>query len=160
ESFQLNYQKADAVQKLISDSSQKVLSKRGSAVVDARTNTLFVQDTPTKLEEIRALIKQIDIAVKQVMIESRIVEATDTFQKNLGARLGVFTFAQNTSNAYGQGNVKFVPGGNIQSLGVQTGQAQNYSQSFFPDSFSVNLPAAAIAGTPAGQFGYSIFNAA
>ena len=88
ESFQLNYQKADAVQKLISDSSQKVLSKRGSAVVDARTNTLFVQDTPTKLEEIRALIKQIDVAVKQVMIESRIVEASDTFQKNVGARLG------------------------------------------------------------------------
>jgi type IV pilus assembly protein PilQ len=161
ESFQLNYQKADALQKLISDSSQKVLSKRGSAVVDARTNTLFVQDTPTKLEEIRTLIKQIDVAVKQVMIESRIVEASDTFQKNLGARLGVFTFASpNTSNAYGQGNVKVVPGGNVQSLGVQTGQAQNYPQSYFPDSFSVNLPAAAIAGTPVGQFGYSIFNAA
>ena len=160
ESFQLNYQKADAIQKLISDASQKVLSKRGSAVVDARTNTLFVQDTPTKLEEIRTLIKQIDVAVRQVMIESRIVEASDTFQKNLGARLGVFTFAQNTSNAYGQGNVKVVPGGNVNSLGVQTGQAQNYPQSFFPDSCSVNLPAAAIAGTPVGQFGYSIFNAA
>jgi type IV pilus assembly protein PilQ len=138
-----------------------VLSKRGSAVVDSRTNTLFVQDTPSKLEEIRTLIKQIDVAVKQVMIESRIVEASDTFQKNLGARLGIFTFASpNTSNAYGQGNVKVVPGGNIQSLGVQTGQAQNYPQSYFPDSFSVNLPAAAIAGTPVGQFGYSIFNSA
>ena len=66
----------------MSDPQQKVLSKRGSAVVDARTNTLFVQDTPTKLEEIRALIKQIDVPVRQVMIESRIVEATDTFQKN------------------------------------------------------------------------------
>ena len=161
ESFQLNYQKADALQKLISDSSQKVLSKRGSAVVDARTNTLFVQDTPSKLEEIRTLIKQIDVAVKQVMIESRIVEASDTFQKNLGARLGLFTNAiTDKSNAYGQGNVKVVPGGNIQSIGVQTGQAQNYPQSFFPDSFSVNLPAAAIAGTPVGQFGYSIFNSA
>ena len=158
ESFQLNYQKADAVQKLISDSSQKVLSKRGSAVVDARTNTLFVQDTPTKLEEIRVLIKQIDVAVKQVMIESRIVEASDTFQKNVGARIGVTTAG--TANGYGGGNVKVIPGGNVNSLGVQTGQTQNYPQSYFPDSFSVNLPAAAIAGNPVGQFGYTIFNAA
>jgi len=157
ESFQLNYQKADSVQKLISDQSQKVLSKRGSAVVDARTNTLFVQDTPTKLEEIRALIKQIDVAVKQVMIESRIVEASDTFQKNLGARLGIFT-NPGVANGYGGGKVMVVPGGNTQSLGVQTGQAQNYPQSFFPDSFSVNLPAAAIAGNPVGQFGYTLFN--
>ena len=158
ESFQLNYQKADAVQKLISDSSQKVLSKRGSAVVDARTNTLFVQDTPTKLEEIRVLIKQIDVAVKQVMIESRIVEASDTFQKNVGARLGITTAG--TQNGYGGGKVMVMPGGNVNSLGVQSGQTQNYPQSFFPDSFSVNLPAAAIAGTPAGQFGYTLFNRA
>jgi type IV pilus assembly protein PilQ len=158
ESFQLNYQKAEAVQKLISDPAQKVLSKRGSAVVDARTNTLFVQDTPTKLDEIRALIKQIDVSVRQVQIESRIVEASDSFNKTLGARLGMFTFG--TANGYGGGNVKVIPGGNVNSLGVQSGQAQNYPQSFFPDSFSVNLPAAAIAGTPAGQFGYSIFNSA
>ena len=158
ESFQLNYQKAESVQKLISDASQKVLSKRGSAVVDARTNTLFVQDTPTKLEEIRALVKQIDVPVRQVQIESRIVEATDSFNKTLGARLGLFT--QGAANGYGGGNIKVVPGGNSNSLGVQTGQAQNYPQSFFPDSFSVNLPAAAIAGTPAGQFGYTIFNSA
>jgi type IV pilus assembly protein PilQ len=158
ESFQLNYQKADAVQKLISDSSQKVLSKRGSAVVDARTNTLFVQDTPTKLEEIRVLIKQIDVAVKQVMIESRIVEASDTFQKNVGARLGITTAG--TQNGYGGGKVMVMPSGNVNSLGVQSGQTQNYPQSYFPDSFSVNLPAAAIAGTPVGQFGYTLFNRA
>ncbi|HTS55768.1 MAG TPA: type IV pilus secretin PilQ, partial [Burkholderiales bacterium] len=159
EAFQLNYQKADAVQKLISDATQKVLSKRGSAVVDARTNTLFVQDTPTKLEEIRGLIKQIDVAVRQVQIESRIVEATDTFEKNLGARLGINTIG--TASGYPQdSNVKFIPGGSVNSLGVQTGQTINYPTSYFPDSFSVNLPAAAIAGTPAGQFGYSIFNAA
>ncbi len=158
ESFQLNYQKADAVQKLISDSSQKVLSKRGSAVVDARTNTLFVQDTPSKLEEIRVLIKQIDVAVKQVMIESRIVEASDTFQKNVGARLGITTAG--TQNGYGGGNVMVMPSGNTNSLGVQSGQTQNYPQSYFPDSFSVNLPAAAIAGNPVGQFGYTLFNRA
>src|SRR5262249_25644286 len=119
ESFQLNYQKAEAMQKLISDSTQKVLSKRGSAVVDARTNTLFVQDTPSKLEEIRALIKQIDVPVKQVLIESRIVEATDTFNKNIGARLGVTTLG-GPQNGYGGSKVMFIPGGNINSVGVQS----------------------------------------
>ena len=77
--FQMNYQKAADVQKLLSDASQRILSKRGSAVVDARTNTLFVQDTPTRLEEVRKLIAKIDVAVRQVMIEARIVEASDNF---------------------------------------------------------------------------------
>jgi type IV pilus assembly protein PilQ len=156
ESFQLNYQKAEAMQKLISDTTQKVLSKRGSAVVDARTNTLFVQDTPTKLEEIRSLIQQIDVAVRQVLIESRIVEATDTFNKNLGARLGMLTAGPGAG--YGGSKVRFAPGGDIRSLGVQTGQAESYSESFFPDSFSVNLPAADITGSPAAAFGFSLFN--
>ena len=79
------------MQKLLSDTDQRMLSKRGSAVVDARTNTLFVQDTPRRLEEVRKLIAQIDVPVRQVMIEARIVEATDTFSKNLGARLGFTT---------------------------------------------------------------------
>ncbi|HTT40308.1 MAG TPA: type IV pilus secretin PilQ [Burkholderiales bacterium] len=159
ESFQLNYQKADALQKLLSDPNQKVLSKRGSAVTDPRTNTLFVQDTPSKLEEVRALIKQIDVAVRQVLIESRIVEAQDTFNKNLGARLGFFTPPVNTG-AFGNGLLRAVPGGNTQSIGVQTGQAQNYPQSFFPDSYSVNLPAQNILGNAVGQFGLTLFNAA
>ena len=158
ESFQLNYQKAEAMQKLISDASQKVLSKRGSAVVDARTNTLFVQDTPTKLDEIRALIKQIDIAIRQVLIESRIVEATDTFNKNLGARLGMIHVGPDAG--YGGSKVRVSPGGSAKSLGVQTGQAEDYSESFFPDSFSVNLPAGGIGGAAAGQFGFSLFNRA
>ncbi|MHB1592028.1 MAG: type IV pilus secretin PilQ, partial [Sulfuricella sp.] len=89
ESFQLKYQKAADVQKILGDKTQQILSKRGSVVVDPRTNTLFVQDTPSKLEEIRKLIDQIDVAVRQVMIESRIVEASDTFSKQLGARLGL-----------------------------------------------------------------------
>ncbi|MFH1604434.1 MAG: AMIN domain-containing protein, partial [Pseudomonadota bacterium] len=77
ESFQLNYQKAADVQALLSSSTQRMLSKRGSAVVDARTNTVFVQDVPTRLEEVRKLVAQIDVPVRQVMIEARIVEAND-----------------------------------------------------------------------------------
>ena len=88
ESFQLSYSKAAELVTLLSNDKQRILSKRGSAVVDSRTNTIFVQDTPTRLEEARKLIKQIDVAVRQVMIEARFVEAGDTFNRTLGGRLG------------------------------------------------------------------------
>ena len=88
ESFQLSYSKAADLVTLLSNDKQRILSKRGSAVVDSRTNTIFVQDTPTRLEEARKLIKQIDVAVRQVMIEARFVEAGDTFNRTLGGRLG------------------------------------------------------------------------
>ena len=88
ESFQLNYQKAEDVQKIIDNDKQKVISKRGSVVADKRTNQIFVTDTASKLEDIRRLIQQIDVATRQVLIEARIVEATDGFSRTLGVRLG------------------------------------------------------------------------
>ncbi len=104
EMFQLNYQKADAVQKLLSDKDGKFLSKRGNAVVDARTNILFVQDTAVRLEEVRRLIRQIDIIVRQVVIESRIVIADDKFSRQLGVRFGMQTgFTLNKRYAGGFG---------------------------------------------------------
>lgn len=98
ESFQLNYQKAADVQALLSNATQRILSKRGSAVVDARTNQVFVQDTPSRLEDVRRLIRVIDVPVRQVMIEARIVEASDTFSRNLGARL---SYNDTTTNQIG-----------------------------------------------------------
>jgi type IV pilus assembly protein PilQ len=89
EVFTLRYQKADAVKNLISDAKQKILSKRGNAVVDVRTNTLFVQDTARHLEEVQNIINKIDIPVRQVMIESRLVIADERFGKSLGARFGI-----------------------------------------------------------------------
>lgn len=88
ESFQLSYQNGDAVTKLLSGDKQRILSKRGSTVVDPRTNTLFVQDTPSRLDEVRKLIKQIDVPVRQVMIEARFVSAKNTFTRSLGGKLG------------------------------------------------------------------------
>ena len=88
ESFQLNYQKAEQLGKMLTDDKQRVLSKRGSAVIDVRTNKLFVQDTGSRLDEVRKLIAQTDIPVRQVLIEARIVEADDRFSRNLGAKLG------------------------------------------------------------------------
>src|SRR5205085_7146131 len=96
--------------------AQRILSKRGSAVVDARTNTLFVQDTPSRLEEVRRLLAKIDIPVRQVMIEARIVEANETFSRNLGVRLGYLD----------RGN-RSVQGANVAVGGepVNTGQFAN-----------------------------------
>lgn len=89
EVFTLKYQKADAFKALLSDEKQKILSKRGSAVVDVRTNTLFVQDTPRHLEEVQRIMNKIDVPVKQVMIESRLVIADERFGRSLGARFGI-----------------------------------------------------------------------
>ena len=116
ESFQLNYQKAADVQVLLSNPTQRILSKRGSAVVDARTNQLFVQDTPSRLEDVRRLIRVIDIPVRQVMIEARIVEASDTFSRNLGARL---SYNDTTANQIGLP----VNGSNPLRLGVEASSA-------------------------------------
>lgn len=101
EAFQLNYQKADVLTNALLGGQPKgvtlppgakakaILSERGSVLADTRTNKLFVTDTPSKLAEIRALITEIDVPVRQVLIEARIVEADNTFSKALGARIGI-----------------------------------------------------------------------
>jgi type IV pilus assembly protein PilQ len=97
ESFPLSYAKAADVQTLLSSKDQRILSKRGSATVDERTNTLFVQDTGGRLDEARRLIQQLDVPVRQVLIEARIVIADDNWGRQLGARFGTQS-AFNTSN--------------------------------------------------------------
>jgi type IV pilus assembly protein PilQ len=87
ESFELSYAKAADMVTLLKNKDSAILSKRGTAVADLRTNTLFVQDTPTYLEEVRNLIKQLDVPVRQVLIEARFVEAGETFNRTLGGRL-------------------------------------------------------------------------
>ena len=87
ESFQLSYAKAADMVILLKNKDSGLLSKRGSAVSDLRTNTLFVQDVPSRLEEVRNLIKQLDVSVRQVMIEARFVAASDSVNRTLGGRL-------------------------------------------------------------------------
>jgi len=156
ESMQVNYQKAAEFQKLLSDPAQKILSKRGSAVVDVRTNTVFVQDTSIRLEEIRKLLKQIDIPVRQVMIESRIVEANDTFSRNLGARLG---FNDTTAQGFrvGSGNgTNALVGGSLGNSAAATGQSATAGT--FNDGLFVNLPAQGLSGANPGVFSFLLFN--
>jgi len=158
EIFQLNYQKAEAFRTLLTDDKQRILSKRGSAVVDPRTNTVFVQDTPTKLEEVRALIQRVDIPVRQVMIESRIVEATDNFARNLGVRLGYHDLTgQGNKLGTGGANKRILAGGNLNDTGFHTGQSGT-EPTWPADSLFVNLPAPGIAGATAGAFSLLLFN--
>src|SRR5690349_1484517 len=114
EMFQLNYAKSSDILNIInvgargaggaSAGGDRFLSRRGSAFVDPRTNILFVTDTPSKLEEVRRIIRQIDTSVRQVLIESRIVIASDKFSRQLGVRLGVQTgFTLNRRYAGGFG---------------------------------------------------------
>ncbi len=159
ESFQMNYQKAADVQKLLSDPTQRILSKRGSAVVDSRTNTLFVQDTPSRLEEVRRLIAKIDVAVRQVMIEARIVEANDAFSRNLGARLALNDVQGTGHRILGQNSPRFIAGGGLAATGFQTGQIIT-TPDFFGNASSVNLPAAGLNAFNAGQFSFILFNSA
>ena len=157
ESFQLNYQKADAFQKILADKDQRILSKRGSAVIDPRTNTLFVQDTPSRLEQVRALVRKIDVPVRQVMIEARIVEASDTFTRNLGARLG--TFDRGFQNFPGKGDDKITVGGSLDATGFFTSQIATPIPTF-NQTLGVNLPATGINGRNPGVFSLILFNSA
>jgi type IV pilus assembly protein PilQ len=164
EAFQMNYQKAADVQKLLSDPAQRMLSKRGSAVVDTRTNTLFVQDTPTRLEEVRKLIARIDVPVRQVMIEARIVEANELFNRNLGARLGINNVGGTNGYRFpaqpSGGTTRYAFGstlGNVDAGAV--GGVQGLTTSAV-DGLAVNMPAAGLNSFNAGVFSFILFNSA
>jgi type IV pilus assembly protein PilQ len=149
-----------------------VLSSRGSVIAVVRTNQLFVTDIPAKIEQVRSLIKKIDIPVKQVMIEARIVEASDSFGKTLGARLGVndLRFQQGHSIGAVGGGLRAVVAGNYLAATTQTLQPgaatplpsppPGVPGQAFTNSQFVNLPAAAIRGTDPATFAMSLFGAA
>lgn len=90
ELIQINYAKAlDMASLLKQEENQLLTPDRGNVTVDVRTNSLLIQDTQERLEEIRELLSKLDVPVRQVMIESRIVSATDNFTKELGTRMGL-----------------------------------------------------------------------
>jgi type IV pilus assembly protein PilQ len=173
EIFQLNYQKAEAFRTVFgldagggaggsSNNSSRVLSKRGSAVIDPRTNQLFVTDIASKLEDIRRLIQKTDISSKQVLIEARLVEANDGFSRNLGAKLGfadLRTLRGGDSGYEISGNQRVAIGGNLTGVGQVTGQTPD-SGDGYTNSSLVNLPAAAIGGTSASSIAFSLFSSA
>jgi type IV pilus assembly protein PilQ len=165
EVFQLNYAKADAFSKILTDDKQRILSKRGSAVWDPRTNQIFIQDVPSRLEEIRRLVARVDVPVRQVLIEARIVEANDTFSKNLGVRLGWSdnSFLINGDPPGNQaggllGGNRLAFSGNMVGVGQRNLQTPTTPTGFLPDTLNVNLAAPGLAGFQPGTIAVSLFN--
>jgi len=150
EFLEINYAQASDLADLLKDSDNTLLSERGQVSVDDRTNTLLVQDTALKLNEIRRLIERLDTPVKQVLIESRIVVANDDFSKSLGAKFGVFNA---NGGDLGNNNVADVIGGNLNLLEPLTaGDPIPLS-----DTLNVNLPVPERegGGVAGGQFALS-----
>ena len=154
-----------------STQAQRILSPRGSVIFEARTNQLFVTDIPSKLEEIQVLIGKIDIPVRQVLIEARIVEANDSFGRALGIKLGASDLRgiRGGIPGYSLSNGNYVTvGGNTAGVANQTlqtgltgtaAQAAAYANSNF-----VSLPANTISSVFGGQslpaFALSLFSPA
>ena len=171
QSFQLNYTKAEEVAKGLTGQAtgqsgggagSRILSPRGSVIFETRTNQLFVSDIPSKLDEIQAMITKIDIPVRQVLIEARIVIANDTFGRSLGVKLGATDLRGLRGGVPGYnvgGNNYLTVGGNYSNVGVQTGQTPNTSTSYTPDSQFINLPATGQNNFDPATFALSLFGA-
>ena len=151
QSFQINYAKAADIAVQITaggsgPASARILSSRGSVIAEPRTNQLFVTDIPSRLEQVQSLIAKLDVAVRQVLIEARIVEASDTFGKSLGVRLGGGTIGAAGALTRGNTNV---------SLGTSYGATAADTTGNF-----VNFPASTLGvANAAASFAVSIFNA-
>lgn len=150
QSFAAKYQKAVDLKTLISDPKSLILSKRGSAVVDARSNTLFVQDTEKNLAKIEKIISQIDVPVRQVLIESRIVLADDGFSKSLGAKFGLL------KNAGRFGITGSQPGASNAAICGSLTTSVDCGTSEYNDTLITNMPA---SGDGLGKIGLTFFKA-
>lgn len=168
EYLQVNYAKATDLAALIKSggggSGNSLLSGRGSVAVDERTNTLLLQDTPERLADIRRMVSTLDVPVRQVLIESRIVIVNDDFSRDLGVRLGANYFesrgpadsglftvggsAPGTNTAVGGAIENLASGGSIYPVRVPTGAA-NYT-----DRYNVNLP----VSNPAGRVSLALLD--
>ncbi|WP_454904466.1 type IV pilus secretin PilQ [Variovorax gossypii] len=179
QSFQLNYTKALAIAQGLtgtgasaggsggsnSGTTTRILSPRGSVIAESRTNQLFVSDIPSRLAQVAELIQKLDIPVRQVLIEARIVEASDTFGKSLGVKLGGGVINRNNSF----GTFPTVTGGGTTSSSTLTGGVTTTTSTTTSPTVSfgsptssnfVNLPAgdAGTGGGSPGSFAFSLFN--
>jgi type IV pilus assembly protein PilQ len=134
---------------------------RGSAMAEPRTNQLFVTDVPSKLEQVQNLIGKLDIAVRQVLIEARIVEASDSFGKSLGVRLGGSDLrginGGDAGYALRNGN-RVAFGGTYDAVSGTTGESN--TQLTTTNTTFVNLPATGVGGYSPSTFAISLFNSA
>ncbi|TAJ52806.1 MAG: type IV pilus secretin PilQ [Nevskiaceae bacterium] len=136
EIIQINYAKASEIAALLKSGDNSLMTDRGRITVDDRTNTLLLLESREKLAEIRELIGRLDIPVRQVLIESRIVIANDDYSKELGARFGATTVGRNGNN------------GIVTTTGSAAG-TNTIVNDYLNGGFPVNLPGPVGTGTPA-----------
>ncbi len=145
--IQVSYAKAEDLASLLKSEENRLLSERGNVTVDVRTNTLLIQDTGAKLEDIRRLLQKLDIPVRQVLIESRIVIANNDFAKDLGVRFGTnfdgsvgdnFTLTAGAMSGYLNNTFGIAPG--IESNDPDIDGSDNQ------EALMVNLPVNAPSG--------------
>lgn len=182
EQFVMNYQKASDVARLllglpvvavggaaapvaaagVNVAAQRLLSKRGSAIADPQSNIVFVNDIPSKLEEIRSFIKAIDIGARQVLIEARVVEANDSFNRELGVRMNFLTRRAQQIGGTGAfiGGGAYSPPTSTSSSSITDGVVKTTStftpgQQTTANAVGVNLPSFTSTG---GTLALSLFN--
>ena len=166
QAFRLNYARAETVSGSLkgaggirvgvgvgsSVGATRILSPRGSVLADVRTNQIFVTDIPSKLEQVQGLIRQLDIPVQQVLIEARIVEASDAFGRSIGVRLGGRPITLN-----GNRNTQF--GSSYIAPDIPSGAAPASGENFGTTAGDfVNFPAVSQSGAIAATFAVSLFN--
>ncbi len=142
---QINYAKASDIADLLKAEGNSLLSPRGTVTVDERTNTLLINDISAKLDEIRKLIEVLDVPVKQVLIESRIVIANSSFNKELGVRFGI---TRDSGGSQTTGDSAIVSG----NLSAIDNLADNEPIDINNDALNVNLP----VQNPAGQIAIAL----
>ncbi|RLA16061.1 MAG: type IV pilus secretin PilQ [Gammaproteobacteria bacterium] len=145
--IKINYAKAAEMANLLNQKDNAILSARGSASVDVRTNTLLVKDTSASLASVRQVLLELDIPIRQVLIESRVVIAQDDFSKELGVRFGIVSnsFKNGNTGATGDGATT---AGNLDGIvELANGDPLNVL-----NGLNVNLP----VQNPAGSFALAL----
>jgi len=172
QSFQLNYTKAADIAAQLTTSSgsgggsagstARILSPRGTVIAEPRTNQIFVSDIPSRLEQVQEMIAKLDIAVRQVLIEARIVEASDTFGKSLGIKLGGSDLrgirGGDAGYSIGGGN-RIALGGSYNAVSATTGEGLSTLLTNTSSTF-LNLPASSLSGATPANFAISLFSSA
>lgn len=166
QSFQLNYAKANDIVNQLTNTNTggtgnntRFLTDRGNVIAEPRTNQIFVTDTPSKLEDVRQLLLSLDVPVRQVLIEARIVEARDSFGRSLGVRLGGGDLRAQNGGDGGyklSGNNRVVFGTSYSNAVASAGAGGTVDTS----GTFINLPASLPNVNGAASFALSIFNSA
>ncbi len=151
EYIQINYAKAGEIANLMKSGDTTLMSDRGMATTDPRTNTLLVQDTAAKLSEIRKLIARLDVPVRQVLIESRIVVASDDFSRDIGVQFGLTNSKNVNSNKFNVDYGGRLPGDLVVDLPVAATSAFGINVAKLGSSLTLDLELSAMEAEGQGE---------